>query len=161
MQSGRYGADRLGFVLVIISIITTGIAALIGAKNLVMRIILIVVSAAVLFYEVYRMFSRNRKAREREMRAFEQAKEKIILMFCSKDSGEQKEPDSRANEANRVIAQANANADKPKETDAQNESDGFKRFKCPQCKKPLKVPKGKGYIKVVCPACSHKFTKHT
>ena len=34
-------------------------------------------------------------------------------------------------------------------------------FKCPDCKKQLRVPKGKGKIEVRCPKCGRRFIKHT
>ncbi len=36
-----------------------------------------------------------------------------------------------------------------------------KFFKCPNCKTELRVPKGKGKIKVTCPKCSEKFEGRT
>ena len=37
----------------------------------------------------------------------------------------------------------------------------YKFFKCPQCKQELRVPKGKGKIKVSCPKCHTKFEART
>lgn len=34
-------------------------------------------------------------------------------------------------------------------------------FKCPSCKKTLRVPKGKGKIKITCPECKAQITKKT
>ena len=34
-------------------------------------------------------------------------------------------------------------------------------FKCPNCKKTLRVPKGKGKIKITCPECKTQITKKT
>ena len=34
-------------------------------------------------------------------------------------------------------------------------------FKCPVCKKSLRVPKGRGKIEIRCPQCNHKFIKKT
>ena len=34
-------------------------------------------------------------------------------------------------------------------------------FKCPNCKKTLRVPKGKGKIKITCPECTTQITKKT
>ena len=34
-------------------------------------------------------------------------------------------------------------------------------FKCPKCKQPLRVPKGKGKILITCQNCGHKFQKKT
>jgi len=32
-------------------------------------------------------------------------------------------------------------------------------FKCPQCKQTVRVPKGKGTIKIRCPKCGNQFEK--
>lgn len=34
-------------------------------------------------------------------------------------------------------------------------------FKCPSCKRVLRVPRGKGDIKVTCPICGHTISKRT
>ena len=34
-------------------------------------------------------------------------------------------------------------------------------FKCPNCKAQLRLPKGKGKIKIACPACKTEFIKKT
>ena len=34
-------------------------------------------------------------------------------------------------------------------------------FKCPSCKTQVKVPKGKGTIRITCPSCKEKFVKKT
>lgn len=36
-----------------------------------------------------------------------------------------------------------------------------KFYKCPQCKAPLRVPKGKGKIKIRCPKCGAEIIKKT
>ncbi len=36
-----------------------------------------------------------------------------------------------------------------------------KYYKCPTCRKELRVPKGKGKIKITCPWCKAKFIKKT
>lgn len=35
----------------------------------------------------------------------------------------------------------------------------YKYFKCPGCNKSLRVPKGKGLIKITCPNCKTKITR--
>lgn len=37
----------------------------------------------------------------------------------------------------------------------------YKYFKCPACNSELKVPKGKGKIKITCPKCGDKFEGRT
>lgn len=34
-------------------------------------------------------------------------------------------------------------------------------FKCPNCKTQVKVPRGKGTIRITCPSCKEKFVKKT
>lgn len=37
----------------------------------------------------------------------------------------------------------------------------YRKFKCPSCKTLCRVPKGKGKIRIHCPACNHEFIKRT
>lgn len=34
-------------------------------------------------------------------------------------------------------------------------------YKCPSCKKTIRVPKGKGKIEITCPACRNRFVKRS
>lgn len=36
-----------------------------------------------------------------------------------------------------------------------------KYYKCPNCKKTLRVPKGRGKIRITCPKCHQEFSKRT
>lgn len=36
-----------------------------------------------------------------------------------------------------------------------------KYYKCPECNRELRVPKGKGKINIKCPSCKHEFTRRT
>lgn len=38
-------------------------------------------------------------------------------------------------------------------------SKDYKYFKCPNCEKSLRVPKGKGMIKITCPNCKTKINR--
>lgn len=38
---------------------------------------------------------------------------------------------------------------------------GYRYFACPSCGKELRVPKGKGKVKVRCPHCKHEMEKRT
>ena len=37
----------------------------------------------------------------------------------------------------------------------------YRFYKCPKCRKKLRVPKGKGKIMITCPSCHEKFQKKT
>lgn len=48
----------------------------------------------------------------------------------------------------------------------QNTSDRYKDkthcyFRCPKCKRQMRVPKGRGKISITCPSCRHEFIKTT
>ena len=147
MFNGRYGADKLGFLLTGASIILTVVAALLRTENAVMRIILLAISTALVLFACFRVFSRDIRRRKRELRALYIAESKIMSLFgrhedIPDDDTEETEPAHEEPPVSQV-------------------HDEFRHFKCPKCKKSLKVPAGKGYIKVVCPSCSYKFMRHT
>ena len=37
----------------------------------------------------------------------------------------------------------------------------YRFFKCPECKKTLRLPRGKGKIQITCPKCGERFIKKT
>ncbi|WP_143139269.1 hypothetical protein [Alkalibacterium sp. 20] len=37
----------------------------------------------------------------------------------------------------------------------------FKITKCPNCKRKIRVPRGRKKIRITCPSCQHKFVKKT
>jgi len=37
----------------------------------------------------------------------------------------------------------------------------FRFFKCPECGVTVRVPRGKGKIRITCPKCRHSFVKNT
>ncbi|HCJ56199.1 zinc ribbon domain-containing protein [Lutispora sp.] len=37
----------------------------------------------------------------------------------------------------------------------------YRYFKCTQCGQRLRVPRGKGKIRIICPKCRNEFTKNT
>lgn len=38
---------------------------------------------------------------------------------------------------------------------------GYRYFRCPGCSQKIRVPKGKGKIRITCPKCGSKFEKNT
>ncbi|MBR4623678.1 MAG: hypothetical protein IKO45_03900 [Clostridia bacterium] len=38
---------------------------------------------------------------------------------------------------------------------------GYRYFRCPDCSQKIRVPKGKGKIRITCPKCGHRFEKNT
>ena len=149
MFNGRYGADSLGFILITASILLSVVAALLKAENIVMKMFLLVISGGLTLFAAYRVFSHNIRRRKRELHLLHVAEAKILSLFGKKldtDKDEEEEPEKE---------------EKHEEPQVTQVEDEYRHFRCPRCKKSLKVPAGKGYIKVVCPSCSYKFMRHT
>ena len=147
MFKGRYGADKLGFVLIIASIMLTALAALLGTGNFLMKILLLIVSGALLAIAFFRAFSRNMHMRKRELRALRAAEDKLLMLI-----GRRRDTHTEETEQEQQSVEP---------AQVSEVHDEYRHFKCPKCKRSLKVPVGKGYIKVICPSCSYKFMKHT
>ena len=82
---------------------------------------------------IYRVFSKDLLRRRKENDVFMRHFNKISYFFKTKTSIAKERARTRAT---------------------------HKIYKCPKCKRVLKVPKGKGKIEISCP-CSNKFIKRT
>ena len=121
---GRYGPDQLNIALLSVAII-------IGLVGSILKLsILAIIGDIILFYTLFRLFSKNIPARRRENDRF------IKFWWPVKTKIKNK------------IAQFKARKN-------------YRFFKCPECKKTLRVPKGKGKIQITCPKCGERFIKKT
>lgn len=84
-------------------------------------------------YAVIRIFSRNFAARQRELSAYLKLENKVRAFW------------QRLRYGHRNVV--NLNAERKK----------FKYLTCPQCRQKLRVPKGKGQLRVTCSKCGCKF----
>lgn len=39
------------------------------------------------------------------------------------------------------------------------DSRDYRHFSCPNCRQEIRVPRGKGHIRITCPKCRHQFEK--
>ena len=133
--SGRYGSDQLNTALCILALVFFIIAAILGHIDntacFVISVITYVLAIAALGYSFFRTFSRNLSARHAENEWF---RKKFIIPFKRK-----------SNELSTRRRQ--------KET--------HKFFKCPKCRQTVRVPKGKGKVRITCPKCGEVFIKET
>ena len=88
------------------------------------------VAWALLFYSLFRIFSRNIQARYRENEKYLQIKGKATNFFAVKKSH---------------FAQRK----------------NYRFYRCPKCGQQVRVPKGKGHIRITCPKCRAEFDKTT
>lgn len=145
---GRNGPDKLsrwalgGAVL----------AALIGM--FFPNVVLTMLSYALLFYSIYRMFSKNVAARRQENDKFEGFLAKFTggrnkgsgtAGGSGKSGGSGPQGDSAADTGNTSASTAASSKAKV-------------HFTCDNCGQSLSVPKGRGKLKVTCPKCHHQQT---
>ena len=129
-MQGRYGMDGLYYPLLISS------CAFTLAGSLFHLGILRLIGSLLLIWLVLRTFSRNYAARQRELYAYYNLKNKISSFFHKNIT--------KRNKRNKTTHRKDK-----------------RYFKCPKCKVKLSVPKGKGKIKISCVKCGHQFIKRT
>ncbi len=132
---GRYGGDSLNTVLSTASF-AGFIAGMIGraaaprsVAGLIICWVLYLVAFALMGFGIFRTLSRNLVARRAE---YEWYRSHIKAPM-----------QKRRNESKIRRAQAATH----------------RFFKCPKCRQTVRVPKGKGKIKITCPKCGNSFVK--
>lgn len=129
---GRYGPDKLTLALFWAGIgcsILSWVLAGVPWLYPALRVL----SLICYFYGIFRMLSRNFAARQRELAAYFRMESKVKSFWNKLRYGSQN-----------VV---NLNAERKK----------YKYLICPQCRQKLRVPKGKGNIRVTCAKCGCKF----
>lgn len=128
---GRYGLDQMTVGLLV------GMMVFSLLSSLTWFLPLYLISIALMIWAVFRVFSRNTAARARENEKF--------LVFWNQVK-------KWWNGVRQWFAKQKRKWDDRKT---------HVYFRCPNCKKELRVPKGKGELEVTCPLCRSKFIKKT
>ena len=133
-MQGRYGMDAFGFFLVLFGCAFNLILSFFPT-TLVVRVLRLI-PTAVFVWAVYRILSRNINKRAGENRKYTEWQRKFTQTFYRiKEFFQQ-----RKTEKNDVT---------------------HRYFKCNSCRQKVRVPQGKGKIKITCPRCGNKFIKKT
>lgn len=140
--SGRNGADELSVTLVVISVIVFLAAPIFDEKYI--QGIFLLLGGILFVLGLLRSLSTNIGKRRHENQVF-------LDLFRS-ETKEEKE--RRKREAEEKKEREKLRKERRKE---EEKTHAF--FRCPQCGKELRVPKGKGKIKIRCPNCSHEFIR--
>ncbi len=135
-MQGRYGRDRLNKALDIVMYVGLLSSIIIhlavrSAAGKTISTVLLVIGLAAWGFSLFRTFSRNIAARQAENNWY-------CLKIASPFSKKRNELKSRAKGAAT-----------------------HRFFKCPKCHQTVRVPKGKGKIKIKCPKCGETFIKKT
>lgn len=135
MFQGRYGNDRFNRTIFIAALALSVLSLLFTVLRVsVVPTVLSVLSWVLLFAGVARMFSRNFYARQAEL-AWYMRLESDIKEWWRKNFRTQ---------ASNVRS-------------FSRERRKFKYFVCPHCAQKLRVPRGKGKLRVTCTKCGYKF----
>ena len=140
--SGRNGADELSVTLVVISVIVFLAAPIFDEKYI--QGIFLLLGGILFVIVILRSLSTKIGKRRHENQVF-------LDLFRS-ETKEEKERRKREEEEKRE-------REKLRKERRKEEEKTHAFFRCPQCGKELRVPKGKGKIKIRCPNCSHEFIR--
>lgn len=135
--SNRYGADELSVFMIVLGILS--FLAYPFFNELYLEAIFIGLAVILIALALYRALSRNIAKRRSENDYF-------LSLFKKKDKEEKK----RLKEEERL-----------KKEKRKQEMKDYAFFRCPKCKKELRVPKNKGKIRIKCPHCSEQFIRRT
>ena len=136
---GRNGVDQLCWALLILGIILNLIGNFTGAA------ILCVLAYLPMVWALYRMFSKNLPQRQKE--------NAWLLRLLRMDAGQARQSGSYAGYYQTA-------AKRPGVGLMERLKDREHRyFRCPKCRQTVRVPKGKGVIRITCPKCGERFEK--
>lgn len=124
-MTGRYGIDQLSQALNIIFLIL----ALTGL--LMHQSIFLILALIPMFYNYYRMFSKNFQKRYNENRIYTNMTAPIYNFF----------------------QRLKLKFRKKQKRDKVN----YKYYRCKNCGQELRIPRGKGKVVITCPICKHSF----
>ena len=128
---GRRGIDALGWALVVCVLICR--VVMMFVPHWAVKVVLLVFLALFLL----RALSKNLAVRDKENEIFVKFFEKCKKLWNRSSTAYSDFLDRRAQKATYAFP------------------------KCPACKKQVRVPKGKGKIRITCPYCGNKFEKKT
>lgn len=146
---GRYGNDQFGIFLFIISLIIEIIGRIAGIR------IIYYIGLLLFIYMFARMFSRNIYKRQNENMAYLNIRNKILNWKYFSGQRRQQRRQGR-------MERKQARQDGFGERRGGRRKDGGQKivycyYYCPQCKQQVRIPAGKGKVRVKCPRCGDVF----
>lgn len=149
-QQQRRGLDELNRTMLIVALVFSIIGMIVSRSVGWLRVVLSLLSGAMLVIIVIRMTSKNFNKRNQENMkylTYETAfKDWFGRTFRSKGK-------SGAYQAPRTKTKTKAKAKNPSWAELKQ----YKYLICPQCAQKMRVPRGKGRIRVTCTNCGNVF----
>jgi len=130
---GRYGFDSLSRTLVLAGLLVSIISWFFGRASAGVYYALRGVVLALIAFALFRMLSRNFYARQQELARYMRIEYAVKSWFGGLRMKGQNAANRRA------------------------ERKQYKYLACPQCMQKLRVPRGKGRIRVTCSKCGNRF----
>ena len=159
---GRYGWDQLGMFLMIASFAIEILGRIFRSS------IVYYIGLALFFWMLFRMFSRNISARVAENQKFINIRNRFANWRYFR---QQKRGGRGGNSGGYSGQQGNTyygDFSKSYEQAARENNRASKRggtvycyYYCPSCKQQVRVPAGKGKVRITCPRCEHKFETYS
>ena len=149
---GRYGSDPLNLFLFIASIV-------VEVLGNILRIHLIYyIGLAMFIFALYRTFSRNIEQRRRENEAFMRG----VNSFRNREFfRRQRAEEKRAQQARDAYAEEQARRAKENRRAEKTGGTVYCYYYCPMCKQQVRIPQGKGRVRITCPSCGHEFETYS
>lgn len=139
-MQGRYGADDFGKFLLIAGLV------LLFVSNFFRTGIVHLLGLAVLVYAYVRIVSKNIPKRQRENEKFLNIKS----VFSRAGSGKKWPRRPKAAESRDEYPAGN-----------YGDTENYNYYRCRNCGQIVRVPKGKGSVKITCPECGNSFVDRT
>ena len=159
---GRYGWDQLGMFLMIASFAIEILGRIFRSS------IVYYIGLALFFWMLFRMFSRNISARVAEnqkfinirnrfanWRYFRQQKRGGRGGYNGGYSGRQ------GNTYYGDFSKSHEQAARVNNRASRKGGTVYCYYYCPNCKQQVRVPAGKGKVRITCPRCEHKFETYS
>lgn len=159
--NGRYGIDPFSIFLIIFAFLFFGLKYL------------WIISLILIVYAVFRAFSKNIDKRQRELQKFNDilrktstfmmnAFQRIRMFFQRRKAGRS---DYEVWESGSSQRKSEREYEKRQRAEMRRlrrmQKKEYIFVKCPNCKKMLRLPRGKGKLIVTCPTCRTEFYKKT
>ena len=165
---GRYGWDQLGTFLMIASFAIEILGRIFRSS------IVYYIGLAMFFWMLYRMFSRNIGARVAENQKFINLRNRFAnwRYFRQQKRGGNARGGYNGNARGGYTGQqgntyygdfSKSHEQAARENDRAQKKGGtiYCYYYCPNCKQQVRVPAGKGKVRITCPRCNEKFETYS